>query len=100
MSRLFVPYRYIRTQSIVFHTLIHGGIIINFGKHLESKRIITKNRVPFYVAWVSQFYKFIDKKSTEEFTPEEVERFLKHLTKNREEWQVTQLESSKYRDSS
>ena len=44
MCRLFVPYRYIRTQSIVFLTLIHGGIMNNFGKYLESKRIVTKKR--------------------------------------------------------
>ena len=66
----------------------------NFGKYLESKRIVSKKRVPFYVAWVSQFFKFIDKKSTEEITPEEIERFLKHLTKKREEWQVTQAEKA------
>ena len=84
----FVPYRYIRTHAIVFQTLIHGGIMENFGKYLESKRIVSKKRVPFYVAWVSQFFKFVDKKSTEEITPEEVERFLKHLTKKREKWQV------------
>ncbi len=46
----------------------------NFDKYLESKRIVSIKWVPFYVAWVSQFFKFIDKKSTEEITPEEVER--------------------------
>ncbi len=65
-----------------------------FSKYLESKRIVSKKRVPFYVAWFSQFFKFIDKKSNEEITPEEVERFLKHLTKKREEWQVTQAEKA------
>ncbi len=40
------------------------------------------------------FLNFIDKKSTEEITPKEVERFLKHLTKKREEWQVTQAEKA------
>jgi len=45
----------------------------NFGIYLESKRIVSKKRVPFYVAWGSQFFKFVDKKSTEEITPEEVE---------------------------
>ena len=68
----------------------------NFGKYLESKRIVSKERVLLYVAWVSQFFKFIDKKSTEEITPKEVERFLKHLTKKREEWQVTQAEKATY----
>ena len=37
----------------------------------------------FYVAWVSQLLKFIDKKSNKEITPEEVERFLKHLNQMR-----------------
>ncbi len=66
----------------------------NFGKYLESKRIASKKRVPFYVAWVSEFFKFVDKKSTEEITPKEVERFLKYLTKKREEWRVTQAEKA------
>jgi hypothetical protein len=26
----------------------------NFGKYLESKRIVSKKRVPFYEAWISQ----------------------------------------------
>ena len=62
MCRFFVPYRYIRTQSIVFQTFIHGGIMENFGKYLESERIVSKNWAPFYVAWISQFFKFVDKK--------------------------------------
>ena len=28
----------------------------NFRDYLETKRIVTKKRVPYYVAWVSQFF--------------------------------------------
>jgi len=28
----------------------------NFSNYLETKRIVTKKRVPYYVAWVSQFF--------------------------------------------
>jgi len=28
----------------------------NFNDYLETKRIVTKKRVPYYVAWVSQFF--------------------------------------------
>ena len=28
----------------------------NFRDYLETKRIVTKKRVPYYVVWVSQFF--------------------------------------------
>lgn len=62
----------------------------NFRDYLETKRIVTKKRVPYYVAWVSQFFNYFDKKPNDEISSEEIEKFLKHLTKRKEEWQVTQ----------
>jgi len=62
----------------------------NFRDYLETKRIVTKKRVPYYVAWVSQFFNYFDKKPNDEISSEEIEKFLKYLTKRKEEWQVTQ----------
>ena len=53
----------------------------NFRDYLETKRIVTKKRVPYYVAWVSQFFNYFDKKPNDEISSEEIEKFLKHLTK-------------------
>jgi len=39
---------------------------------------------------VSQFFNHFDKKPNDEISSEEIEKFLKHLTKIKEEWQVTQ----------
>ena len=61
----------------------------NFSDYLETKRIVTKKRVPYYVAWASQFFNYFDKKPNDEISSEEIEKFLKHLTKRKEEWQVT-----------
>jgi hypothetical protein len=43
----------------------------NFSKYLESKRIVSKKQVLFYEGRISQFFKFVDKKSTEEITPKD-----------------------------
>jgi len=48
----------------------------NFSDYLETKRIVTKKRVPCYVAWVSQFFNYFDKKPNNEISSEEIEKFL------------------------
>lgn len=66
----------------------------NFRNYLESKRIIPKKQVHFYEAWILQFFKFVNKQPTDKITPKEVESFLKHLSKRKEEWQVNQAEEA------
>ena len=66
----------------------------NFNNYLESKRIVPKKQVPYYVVWVSQFLNFFNKKPTDNFTSEEIDQFLKYLTKRKEEWQVNQASES------
>jgi hypothetical protein len=41
----------------------------NFGKYLESKRIVSKKRVPLYVAWVSQFFILLIKNQPKKSLP-------------------------------
>ena len=62
----------------------------NFNNYLESRRIVPKKQVPYYVVWVSQFLNFFNKKPTDNFTSEKIDQFLKHLTKRKEDWQVDQ----------
>ncbi len=48
----------------------------NFSDYLETKRIVTKKRVPYYVAWASQFFNYFDKKPNDEISSEEIDKFL------------------------
>ncbi len=65
-----------------------------FNNYLESKRIVPEKQIPFYVNWVSQFLNFFNKKPSDNFTSDEIARFLKYLTKRKEEWQVSQASES------
>jgi integron integrase len=61
-----------------------------FKAYLLSKRLVPEKKLVFYQVWVSQFYEFARRKPGDFFSSDEVERFLRHLSKNREEWQVKQ----------
>jgi integron integrase len=61
-----------------------------FKAYLLSKRLVTENKVAYYLGWVSQLYAFCGKEPGDIVSADEVSRFLKHLGKSREEWQVKQ----------
>ena len=65
-----------------------------FKDYLLAKRIVPENKILSYIAWVSQFYAFCDKIPGDDVSSAEVERFLKHLTKFREEWQIKQAKEA------
>ncbi|MBW2088752.1 MAG: integron integrase [Deltaproteobacteria bacterium] len=65
-----------------------------FKDYLLAKRIVPENKIPYYIAWISQFYAFCDKTPGDDVSSAEVERFLKHLTKFREEWQIKQAKEA------
>ena len=44
-----------------------------FRDYLETKRIVTKKRAPYYVAWVSQFFNYFYKKPNDGISSEEIE---------------------------
>jgi integron integrase len=61
-----------------------------FKSYLSSKQIIPEKKLDYYLSWVTQFYAFFDKTLDDEVAGEEIDSFLKHLTRFREEWQVNQ----------
>lgn len=61
-----------------------------FKSYLSSKQIIPEKKLDYYLSWVIQFYGFCDKLPYDEVSAEEIDTFLKHLTRFREEWQVNQ----------
>jgi hypothetical protein len=62
----------------------------NFKSYLLSMRITDQKGVDFYLFWVKECYRYCRKGFKQELTRAEVEKFLRHLSKHREEWQVDQ----------
>jgi len=65
-----------------------------FKTYLLAKRIVPENRIPYYISWVSRFYEFCGKSPDDDVSSSEVDRFLKHLAKSREEWQIKQAKEA------
>jgi site-specific recombinase XerD len=61
-----------------------------FKSYLLSRRLIDERKAGFYLYWITKFYAFCKKSPEDSTSTEDIERFLKHLSKSREEWQVKQ----------
>jgi acetyl/propionyl-CoA carboxylase alpha subunit len=62
----------------------------DFKTYLLSMRIAGPKAVDFYLNWVVQFYNYCRKKPGDTVSKQEIEKFLHHLSKKREDWQVDQ----------
>jgi integron integrase len=65
-----------------------------FAAYLLGRQMLPEKRVPYYVGWVSQCYAFSKKNPGEDISTEEADCFLKHLSKSREEWQISQAKEA------
>lgn len=61
-----------------------------FKSYLLSRHVINDKNAGFYLYWVTEFYKYCKKHLTDSVTKEDIEGFLKYLSKSREDWQVNQ----------
>ncbi len=62
----------------------------NFKSYLLAMHIAGPKAVDFYLHWVTRFYRFLNKQPGDTVTQQEMESYLKHLSKSRESWQVDQ----------
>jgi integron integrase len=62
----------------------------HFKAYLLSKRIVPEKKLAYYVSWITQFYAFCNKNPGDDVSAEEIDGFLMHLMKTREDWQVNQ----------
>jgi len=62
----------------------------DFRAYLLSKQIVPEKKLVYHLAWVIQFYAFCDKQPGDKVSAEEIDSFLKHLMRSREDWQVNQ----------
>ncbi len=60
-----------------------------FESFLRQRRVIPEKRIPFYMHWVRRFLAF-SRQHTEIPRQEMVAAFLRHLAKEKEDWQVKQ----------
>ena len=65
---------------------MHGG----FEKYLISKAFIKEKYVPFYLKWVLQCYSYFGLPATKLLSSDQLQNYLKHISKSREDWQVQQ----------
>ena len=66
----------------------------DFRFYLLSKRIVSENKLVYYLVWINQFYAFCDKSPGDDVSAEEIDGFVKHLMKSREDWQVKQAKEA------
>ena len=66
----------------------------DFKAYLLSMHIVGPKAVDFYIHWVNQFFRFARKHPGDAVSEKEKEAYLRHLSKNRESWQVDQAEKA------
>lgn len=65
-----------------------------FTNYLISKSIVPKNQIPYYVGWVESFFRSLGRPISEKVTTEEIDQYVKGLTKTVEDWRVRQAEEA------
>ena len=65
-----------------------------FKDYLLQKSLVKEGYVPFYLKWVSDCYAFLDESDSQVLSLEQKQRFLKHLSKTHEDWQVKQADTA------
>ena len=66
----------------------------SFKNFLSSKDKVNDKYIPFYLKWVAEGYRFLDIPLAQFITNEQKSQFLKHLSKNHEDWQVNQADNA------
>jgi integron integrase len=67
-------------------------MIREFKSYLLNKKHIRDKYVPYYIKWVSDCYSYLDESAENRLTTDQVQGFLRHLSKNHEDWQVNQAD--------
>jgi len=67
-------------------------MIREFKSYLLDKKYIRDKYVPYYIKWVSDCYSYLDESTENRLTTDKIQGFLRHLSKNHEDWQVNQAD--------
>lgn len=63
-----------------------------FQNYLLNTAHIKSKYVPYYIKWVSECYSFLNEPIQNIISTDQKQRFLKHLSRNHEDWQVKQAD--------
>ncbi|MBI5849072.1 MAG: integron integrase [Nitrospirae bacterium] len=66
----------------------------DFEQYLFQKAYIQQKYVPYYLKWVSYCYLFLDQPENIILTSDQIQCYLNHIAKTREDWQVKQAETA------
>lgn len=69
-------------------------MLSSFKNYLIQKALIKDTYIPFYLKWVSDCHAFLKASDLEVLSPEQRNRFQKHLAKTHEDWQVKQADNA------
>jgi integron integrase len=79
----------LRSVILVWLLLISNAMQ-DFKAYLLDMRIAGPKAVDFYAHWVTQFYRYTRQTPGDAVARQDMEAYLKHLSKSRESWQVDQ----------
>jgi integron integrase len=65
-----------------------------FEKYLVQQATLHDRHIPFYSKWVSHCYSFLDQPDTCLLSSDQIQNYLNHISKTREDWQVKQAEAA------
>jgi integron integrase len=65
-----------------------------FKDFLLRKHIIPEKKMPYYISWISQCYAFCEKDVGDNISADDMDRFLKNITRHREDWQIKQAKEA------
>jgi integron integrase len=77
-------------RVLLVWTLLPEKAMQAFKAYLLARRITSPKAVDFYMHWVHQCFRFSQIEGVEAVSQEQVEAFLKYLSKKHETWQVEQ----------
>lgn len=63
-----------------------------FERYLIQKALVGSKYIPYYVKWVSYCYSFLKQPDSCLLGPEQLQSYLKSISKTREDWQVKRAE--------
>ena len=61
-----------------------------FEKYLKLVKIVHKNKIPYYISWVSRFLAYNHKGNDDSVNPDEIDTFTHESGEKYEDWQVNQ----------
>ncbi len=65
-----------------------------FGDYLARKARLNEKYIPYYINWVSYCYDFLNQPDNAPLTSDQLQNYLNHISRTREDWQVKQAETA------